>query len=111
MLPVAPTQPRHIAIEVHFANKKVKCVFCTFSHMRQSDLRQVPSQYIVDGMDRLPPCGPESSDQPLEIEVPFVGCFRVFFRPRKQARRGWPTCWIWLPSRAERLENQQERHD
>ena len=73
------------------------------------DIRQVPNQYIVDGMDRLPPCGPLSGDAPLEIDVPFDGRFRVTFKPRKQARRGWPTAWIWIPSRAERLEGQDER--
>jgi len=72
--------------------------------MGSSDLRQVPSQYIVDGMDRLPPCGPDSAEEHLEIYVPLAGRYRVTFRPRKQARRGWPTCWIWLPARAEPLE-------
>jgi len=72
--------------------------------MGSSDLRQVPSQYIVDGMDRLPPCGPDSTEEHLEIDVPLTGSYRVTFRPRKQARRGWPTCWIWIPTRAEAME-------
>jgi len=77
--------------------------------MVYTDIRKVlPSQYVVDAMDRLPTCGPDSADEPLEIEVPLDGCFRVTFQPRKQARRGWPVTWIWIPSRAERIKSEQE---
>jgi len=78
--------------------------------MRSSDIRQLPSQYIVDGMDRLPACGPASHDEHLEIDVPLVGHFRVTYQPRKQKGRGWPPSWIWIPMRTERLEGGVEPH-
>jgi hypothetical protein len=77
--------------------------------MAYSDLRQVPSQYIVQSMDRLPPCGPGSRDEQLEIDVPYLGCFTVTFRARQHTRRGWPATWIWLPSHAVRLASREER--
>ena len=72
--------------------------------MGSSDIRQLPSQYLVDAMDRLPPCGPDSVIETVDVTVPLVGRFRVTFVPRKQARRGWPTSWIWLPLQAEPLD-------
>ena len=73
--------------------------------MRRSlDFGQLPNQDLVNGMDLLPPCGPNSTEQHIEVDVPLTGRFRVTFRPRKQARRGWPTTWIWLPIQAERLD-------
>ena len=67
------------------------------------DLRQVPGQYLVDAMDRLPLCGPDSSTQDLEIDVPFVGRFIVTFEPRRQVVRGFPARWVWIPTSAERV--------
>jgi hypothetical protein len=67
------------------------------------DTRQVPGHYIVAAMDNLPPCGPEAIDQQVEIDIGQMGRFRVTFQPRKQARRGWPTSWIWIATEAERL--------
>ena len=73
--------------------------------MRFSDLRQVPCQYLLDAMDRLPPCSPESTVECLDIDIPLGGTFRVTFRAHKQARRGWPTSWIWIPVEAVQLES------
>jgi len=68
----------------------------------RDDLKQVPGQYLVDAMDRLPPCKADSTAQDLEIEVPLAGRFIVTFEPRRQVIRGQPTRWIWIPTLAER---------
>jgi len=63
----------------------------------RGDLLQIPGQYLVDAMDRLPPCESDSVPQDLEIDVPFVGRFVVTFQPRRQADRGLPSRWVWIP--------------
>jgi hypothetical protein len=65
--------------------------------------REVPGHYIVAAMDHLPLSGPDVADQQVEIDIGQLGRFRVTFHPRKQARRGWPTSWIWIATEAERL--------
>ena len=67
------------------------------------DLRQVPEKYLVDAMDRLPPCRPDSTVQQLQIEVPFAGQFMVTFEPRTQVIRGHPSSRFWIPTLAARL--------
>jgi hypothetical protein len=67
------------------------------------DLHQVPGQYLLDAMDRLPPCDPGAGSQDLEIDVPFVGRFLVTFQPRRQVVRGLPPRWVWIPVTATRV--------
>ncbi len=67
------------------------------------DLQQVPGQYLVDAMDRLPECDPSLGSQDLEINVPFVGSFLVTFQPRRQVVRGMPPRWVWIPVAAGRV--------
>ena len=69
----------------------------------RDDLRQVPWQYLVDAMDWLPPCTPESTAQNLEIDVPLEGRFMVTYEPRRHVVRGFAPRWIWIPTMAERL--------
>jgi len=66
-------------------------------------LAKIPGAYIVDAMDQLPPCGPESTGVQLMIDVPYSGNFRVTFKPLQQTLRGWGTRWFWIPSKAEPL--------
>ena len=66
-------------------------------------LSRIPGQYIVEAMDRLPPCGPAAKIRDLDIDVPFWGRFRVTFTPIRQAARGLPRRWIWVATSAERL--------
>jgi len=70
----------------------------------RNDPAKLPGQYIVDAMDLLPPCGPDSSDHHLAIDVPYDGTFRVTFRPHKQVPRGWPPRWFWLAGKVERVK-------
>ena len=67
-------------------------------------LARIPGRYIVEAMDRLPPCSPDSTVQQLAIDVPLWGPFRVTFRPRQQNLRGLGERWFWIASNAEPLE-------
>lgn len=69
----------------------------------REQLAKIPGPYIVDAMDLLPPCGPESTTEQLTIDVPYSGNFRVTFKPLQQSPRGWGTRWFWVPSKAEPL--------
>jgi hypothetical protein len=64
-------------------------------YFRRSKL-QIPGQYIVDAMEKLPPCGPASTSQQIGVDVPFWGRFKVTFKPFKHSPQGWPPSWIWL---------------
>jgi hypothetical protein len=74
----------------------------TMTSAIRSAIRQIPGDYIMAALDKLPPCGPGATDQQVEIDVGQLGRFWVTFQPRKQARRGWPTSWIWIVTDAER---------
>ena len=63
-------------------------------------LSKIPGRYIVDAMDQLPPCGPDSTCQQLGVDVPLWGKFQVTFRPLRHAPRGWPESWIWIAQEA-----------
>ena len=71
---------------------------------QRNGLSKIPGRYIVDAMDQLPPCGPESKSQQLGVDVPIFGNFEVTFRPLKHTPRGWPPAWIWIAREAKLLD-------
>ena len=69
----------------------------------RNEIRRVPGQYVVEAMDRLPACGPDSTSQQLEIDTEIWGRFRITYTPWKHTPRGWSTRWFWVAKSAERL--------
>jgi hypothetical protein len=67
---------------------------------RANCLPKIPGRYIVDAMNRLPPCGPGSPCQQLGVELPIWGRFEVTFRPFKQVHGGGPPTWTWTATEA-----------
>jgi len=74
---------------------------------QRNTLAKIPGRYIVDAMDLLPPCGPDSTIQQLGVDVPLWGQYQVTFRPLRQTPGGWPPSWIWIAKEAKRLDTAQ----
>jgi hypothetical protein len=74
---------------------------------QRNGLSKIPGGYILNAMDQLPPCGPESRNHQLGVDVPLWGKFQVTFRPLRHAPRGRPPTWIWIARDAKPVEVSQ----
>jgi hypothetical protein len=70
---------------------------------RRPVLSQIPGQYIVDAMDRLPAAGPEAGAHYVDIEAGPWGRFRVTFKPFRPAAGHVSHTWFWIAESAEYL--------
>ena len=73
----------------------------------QHCLSLIPGRCIVDAIDRLPACGPDSTVEEVAVDVAGWGRFRLCFRPLQLTVPRRERRWFWIASGAERLEAQR----